>query len=85
MNPNIVKAAKGTPNPVLRSQPQKAKIKRFNCGIVYNIVKNENEMLKVNQRIQACLRKNFKYDLLFFVLQKIHLNFSQLWKFYCNH
>ena len=66
MNPNIVKAAKGTPNPVLRSQPQKAKIKRFNCGIVYNIVKNENEMLKVNQRIQACLRKNFKYDLLFY-------------------
>ena len=48
------------------SQSQKTMLKRFKCGIISNILKNENEILSVTQRIQGYLKKNFKYNIIFY-------------------
>ena len=58
MNPNNLRGTK--------PQPQKTMVKRFKCGIISNILKNENEIFNVSERIHSYLKKNFKYNLIFF-------------------
>ena len=66
LNPNNLRGAKAMQNPEQKAKnPQKTMVKRFKCGIISNIVKNENEILSVSQRIQRCLKKNFRYNLIF--------------------
>ena len=45
---------------------QKKLVKRFKNGIINNILKTENEIFNVTQRIQGYLNKNIKYNLIFF-------------------
>ena len=61
--------SKNTPNlqqKVKNQQPQKTMIKRFKCGIISNILKNELEISNVTQRIQGNLNKNIHYNLIYF-------------------
>ena len=51
---------------VKSQQPQKTMIKRFRCGIISNIIKNELEISNVTQRIQGYLNKNIHYNLIYF-------------------
>ena len=55
-------------NERLKSPPQqqKLKIKRFPCGILANIIKNEKEIANVTQRIQGYLNKKIYYSLLYY-------------------
>ena len=69
LNPNNLRSGKPMQNPQQKQrnpQPQKTMVKRFKCGIISNILKNENEILSVTQRIQGYLKKNFKYNLIFY-------------------
>ena len=45
---------------------QKKLVKRFKNGIINNILKTENEIFNVTQRIQGYLNKNIKYNLIYF-------------------
>ena len=47
-------------------QPKKTMIKRFKCGIISNILKNELEISNITKRIQGYLNKNIYYNLLYF-------------------
>jgi hypothetical protein len=49
-----------------KKQPQKRMIKRFKNGIISNILRNENEIFNVTQRIQGYLNKNIYYNLIYF-------------------
>ena len=45
---------------------QKKLVKRFKNGIINNILKTENEIFNVTQRIQGYLNKKIKYNLIYF-------------------
>ena len=45
---------------------QKKLLKKFKNGIIYNIIKTENEIINVTQRIQGYLNKNISYNLIYF-------------------
>ena len=49
-----------------QQQPKKTTVKRFKSGIISNIVKNEQELSNVTQRIQGYLNKNIHYNLIYF-------------------
>ena len=58
-------------DPNLRSQKnmkpqQKITIKKFKCGIINNILKKENEILNITQRIQSYLNQKIQYKLLYY-------------------
>ena len=49
-----------------QQKPKKAMVKRFKSGIISNIIKNEQEMINVTQRIQGYLNKNIHYYLIYY-------------------
>ena len=62
------------PNQNLKTQEQKTKnqqtqknqVKRFKCGVISNILKNELEITNITKRIQGYLNKNIRYNLIYF-------------------
>ena len=54
------------PQPQIQPPPKKLNIKKLSNGIISNIIKNEDELSLVTQKIQTLFNKNINYENLFF-------------------
>ena len=54
------------PQPQIQPPPKKFNIKKLSNGIISNIIKNEDELSLVTQKIQTLFNKNINYENLFF-------------------
>ena len=54
------------PQPHIQPPPKKFNIKKLSNGIISNIIKNEDELSLVTQKIQTLFNKNINYENLFF-------------------
>ena len=54
------------PQPQIQPPPKKFNIKKLSNGIISNIIKNEDELSLVTQKIQTLFNNNINYENLFF-------------------